>query len=340
MNKKNTIAIIGPILVDNKSSGGEGLKLHKELENEGYTIYKRSGYRNKLLRLLDTLVFILFRRKKTNVIIGMVFSGKAFVLEYMVFVLARLFRIKVIAVLHGGALNHFYKLHPDMVTRLYNKCDIIVTPSLYLKQYFTAKGWPVRHIPNFVDNVLFPYAWTDPLQPKLLWVRAFHDIYNPDLAIRAIAYLKPKFPGIRLTMVGPDQGKLEHCKHLIAELDLGNDIDIVGYVPNAELNSYYKSHQIFVTTTRYESFGVALVEAASSGIPMVSTRVGEIPYMWKEDIEMIMAEDNNQDDFNKKTERLLNDEKLRSHLSKEARRKAELFTWPAVKPKWEQLLNN
>lgn len=332
------VAIIGPIIIDQKSSGGEGEKLYQHLRKEGFEVYKKSGVRNKLLRLLDTLWFMLWNSGKYDVVVVMVFSGKAFLLEYFVFILSKMLRKKTIGVLHGGALNEFYKDFPNMVGRLYNMADHIVTPSHYLQYYFQARGWVVNYIPNFINNDLFPFNWENPQDHSLLWVRAFHDIYKPELAIRCVYDLKARFPRIKLTMVGPDQGKLGYCKQLIEELGVQNHIDIVGLVPNRELNSYYKSHMVFVTTTTYESFGVALVEAASSGIPMVSTKVGEIPYMWHEEEEMLMAEDNNQSIFNQKVEQLLTDQDLRNRLSKNARKKAESFTWNYVKNKWGQAI--
>lgn len=336
----NNIAILGPIIIDSKSSGGEGEKLYHKLQESGYTVYKRSGYRNKLLRLIDTVYFMWAYRNKYDTIISLVFSGRAFVLEYIIFVIAKLLNKKVIGVLHGGALNQFYHSYPNMVEKLYNQCVHICTPSKYLQHYFVARGWPVTYVPNFIDNTYFTPKWTNNNSNKLLWVRGFHEIYHPELAIKCVAALKHEFPDISLTMVGPDMGKLEACKAVANELGVADQINFAGFVPNLELQNYYHTHTIFLTTTQYESFGVALVEAASCGIPMVSTRVGEIPFMWKDGEEMLMAENNNQGDFNAQVKRLLNNSSLREKLSTNARAKADIFTWNQVKKNWEQLLNN
>ena len=123
-------------------------------------------------------------------------------------------------------------------------------------------------------------------------MRAFHDIYHPKLAIETVANLKLRHPDVHLTMIGPDQGTLPACRDRIRELGLEDHISILGYLPNTELNQYYSSHAVYLNTTRYESFGVALIEAGSCGIPCVSTSVGEIPYIWQDGVNILLAERN------------------------------------------------
>jgi glycosyltransferase involved in cell wall biosynthesis len=275
---------------------------------------------------------------KYDIIIVQLFSYKAFLLEDVVIRLGNLLGKKTIAVIRGGAFPEFYNRYPNWSENVLNRCYKIETPSIYIQHYLQAKGFVVGHIPNFIDNEHFPFNWENTKSPKLLWVRAFHDIYKPELAIQCVAHLKSKFPELTLTMVGPDQGKLEYCKNLIKSLNIESSVTITGPIPNHELNAYYKSHQVFLTTTSYESFGVALVEAACSGIPMVSTKVGEIPFMWKEDEEMLMAKDGDQVAFNEKVEKLLSDTTLREKLSFNARKKAEKYTWDAIKVRWKELI--
>ncbi len=334
------ILVTGPIFKTPSGPSGQGGKLYTHLKKEGYVIYKRSFYKNRLLRLFDTLWFVIMCAHKYDIIIVQLFSYKAFLLEDVVIRLGKLLGKKTIAIIRGGAFPEFYAKFPGWSSRVLLNCDKVETPSVFIQQYLTAKGICVDHMPNFIDQSYFPFNWENNDAPHLLWVRAFHDIYKPERAIHCVHYLKSKYPGIKLTMIGPDQGKLAYCKQLIHNLDIHDQIVITGPIPNHELNSYYKSHMIFLTTTSYESFGVALVEAACTGIPMVSTRVGEIPYMWVENEEMIMVEDNDQDEFNVKVEKLISDGAMREHLSVMARKKSEKFTWEHIKHKWDQLVIN
>ena len=89
VNKQNRIAIIGPIIIDSKSSGGEGEKLYQKLKEEGYTVYKRSIHRGKFQRMINTLWFLLTKSKEYDTVILLLFSGKAFILEYISAILAK-----------------------------------------------------------------------------------------------------------------------------------------------------------------------------------------------------------------------------------------------------------
>lgn len=337
---KPRILVTGPIFNTPSGPSGQGGKLFSNLKKEGYTVYKRSFYRNRLMRLIDTLSFIILHRSRYDLIIVQLFSYRAFILEDIVVSLGNLLGKKTIAVIRGGAFPEFYKQFPNWSGRVLANCHRVETPSLFIQQYLNGKGIRVNHTPNFIDTSYFPFNWENPAQPTLLWVRAFHDIYKPELAIRCVHYLKQKYPGIKLTMIGPDQGKLAYCRQLMNELGVQNNIDVLGVIPNHELNSYYKSHMVFITTTSYESFGVALVEAACSGIPMVSTSAGEIPYMWKDGEEMLIADDNNQDMFNQKVEELLTNQNLRNLLSVNAFKKAKTYTWEHVKSRWDEIIAN
>jgi glycosyltransferase involved in cell wall biosynthesis len=116
-------------------------------------------------------------------------------------------------------------------------------------------------------------------------------------------------------------------------------VQIVGSVENKELAKYYQTHSVFLTTTSYESFGVSIVEAACSGIPQVATSVGEIPLMWENETEILLAKLNDQQQFNNNVFRLLNSKELARNISSKAYVKAKNYTWTMVQKKWQELLS-
>lgn len=332
------ILISGPIFNTPSGPSGQGGKLYTLLKKAGYNVYKKSAFRNKLLRFADTLSFIILRPFSYDIVLLQMFLLRAFVMEDIIIKICRLFDKKSIVVIRGGAFVEFYTQNTNWCKRVLARVDVITTPSIFIANFLHKEGFKARVIPNFIDLNLFPYRWQNPIEKKILWVRAFHDIYKPELAIKAIAELKKKHPEIILTMVGPDQGKLAICKSLIEELDLMDNVTIEGVVPNHQLNDFYASHQVFITTTSYESFGVALIEAAASGIPMVSTDVGEIPYIWKNNENMLIVRDNNVIEFAEAINKLLENPDLRLNLSKNARLVSENYTWEKVKDNWHELL--
>lgn len=266
-----------------------------------------------------------------------VFSGQAILFADISSFFAHARQKKVILNLHGGRLDEFEAQNSGLVRRVLDRADKIVTPSKYLKNHFTDIGYDVEYLPNSFDIEKFPYSPPKDNR-KLLWVRGFSHIYRPELAVEAMEKLGSNYSDVTLTMVGPDKGMLEPVMKMIQEKGLGDRIDIVGAVSNQRLGEYYREHAIFLNTTSYESFGIAVMEAAASGIPVLSTGVGEIPLLWRDTEEIFIAEPT-PDHFARKIEQLLDSPDLRKRASEKARRRSESYSWENLRPQWQELLN-
>ena len=217
---------------------------------------------------------------------------------------------------------------------------MICTPSYYLQQYFNQQGFNVSYLPNSVNLSKFEYSRSEVKPFSILWVRAFNQIYNPSLAVHILKEVSQTYPSATLTMVGPDGGLLDETQALITSLNLTSRINMVGPIDNDALHWYYQTHQVLINTTSYESFGISLIEGASCGIPIVSTSVGEIPYLWQHEKNMLLVNSFNEKDFAMMITKIFDDAALEKQLSVNARQKAEQFTWDAIAPQWIQLLEN
>jgi glycosyltransferase involved in cell wall biosynthesis len=97
-----------------------------------------------------------------------------------------------------------------------------------------------------------------------------------DLAIAAFAKLVAKFPDRNLTLVlvgeGPDKMALQEqaCK-----LGIEKRVHFLGFDPNP--SKLYPAIDVFLMPSRWEAFGIALVEAMASGCICIGSRVGGIP---------------------------------------------------------------
>lgn len=335
--KSKKILLVGPIYFKNGLPADQMGKLKFQLIKEGYSVESVSNYRNRFLRLFDTIFYMFFKSYNYDIIIIQCFSFKAFILEEIASLIGIFLNKKIIFTIRGGAFMDFYEKHPNWVKRVFKRVNYITSPSLFLKEALELKGHKILHISNFIDIERFEFKNKKEENRKILWVRAFHKLYRPELAIESFKILKEKYPNISLTMVGPDQGELEKIVQLINKYNLSDSISIVGIVSNDLLPDFYYNHSVFITTTQFESFGVAIFEAASSGIPMVSTSVGEIPYLWKHEYDILLS-DGTSLDFANKISEILDNKILSLKLSKNARLNAEKYTWDSIKYKWINLL--
>jgi len=94
---------------------------------------------------------------------------------------------------------------------------------------------------------------------------------NLPMALEVLKKVHNFFPTTGLVIVGAgsEEGAL---KSLTKKLKLENNVAFVGWQEN--LASYYKSANMFIQTSNFEGYGLSLVEAGLSGLPIVTTAVG------------------------------------------------------------------
>lgn len=94
---------------------------------------------------------------------------------------------------------------------------------------------------------------------------------NLGMAIRVLAKVREKFPDTGLVIVGsgPEQGLLEST---VRKLGQQGFVEFAGW--QDDLASYYKTANAYLQTSFFEGYGLSLVEAGLSNLPVVTTPVG------------------------------------------------------------------
>ncbi|MFO0848065.1 MAG: glycosyltransferase family 1 protein [Gemmataceae bacterium] len=113
----------------------------------------------------------------------------------------------------------------------------------------------------------------------LLFVGTLVPRKNVPLLIHAFAKLAPGLePDARLVLAGADDGEeAARVRQLVASLGLAGRVVFTGYLTNAELAGLYGGASVFVLPSRYEGFGMILLEAMAARVPVVSTAAGSLP---------------------------------------------------------------
>lgn len=323
-----------------RSNGSQSISelIADRLQQEGIIhALKASHAQNRILRLGHILVSSFFKRYSVMHID--VFSGNSFLFARLASFIGKVRGKKIVLTLHGGALHEYYRNREEVFKRLF-KNTIVRTPSNFLRNFFDSQNLSVSYCPNPVKLTDFDYQRSNVKPFGLLWVRAFAKIYNPNMAVLVLQQIVNDFPEATLTMVGPDKGQQKETEELIKRLNLIDRVTITGPVANNKLAIYYQSHAVYLNTTSYESFGVAVVEAASCGVPIVSFKIGEIPYIWSDERNILLCDSGDIVTMAAQVKRILSDAKLSQHLSVNARKRAEDFSWEKIKCRWTELLTN
>ncbi len=306
------------------------------LEKEGFEVFTASSKHNKLLRFFNMLVATLrFGPKVSHVLID-TYSTQNFFYAVMVAWLCRILAVAYVPILHGGNLPERLSKSPGYSKRLFKGAKINVAPSKYLMEAFQRNGYHnIMHIPNSVEIRNYPFLLRKEIQPRLLWVRSFAEIYNPLLAVEILKKLIDKGINVSLTMVGPEKdGSLEKCK-IEAK---GLPVTITGKLSRKQWIELSASHDIFINTTNFDNTPVSLIEAAALGLPIVTTNVGGIPFLVNQETSVLVPP-NNADAFVNAITNLLEDTVKTERLSRKGRQAAELFDWEKVKKSWLALMS-
>jgi L-malate glycosyltransferase len=300
-----------------------------------------SGKANKISRLLELLWCIVKHRKKTNIILIDCYSSTAFWYVVLTSALARGFGIPYVPILHGGDLPSRLKSWPRVCKFVFSHSATNVSPSLYLKEHFINAGFKVTYIPNFVELEQYPFLKRSNIKPRLLWVRAFHQVYNPTLAIDVLKLLSTKFPDVALCMVGTDKdGSMEVVKNKAQQEGVSDQLEITGYLNKEAWKRKSESFDIFINTTNFDNMPVSVIEAMALGLPVVSTNAGGLPYLIQHQEDGIIVNMGDANAFAEAIEKLVRQPEVAIKLSTQARKKVEGFDWQVVKNQWKGVITD
>lgn len=338
-SKRRSILLVGNFLSSATGTRGACEDLADQLEIGGWQVIRTSNKNGRLARLSDIVRTILLRRSNYDIAQVEVYSGLAFVLAEISCWLLGLLGKPVILTLHGGGLANFSRQYEKRVIRLLQNAAAVTTPSHFLKDELGGIRPDICYIPNGMTISAYEFVKRDRIRPDLAWLRAFHEIYSPLTAVKTIELLRGDFHDIHLTMYGPDKGdgSLQIVKNYIRENCLDKCIRIVGAIPKSHVPEALSHHNLFLNTTRLESFGVCVAEAAACGLPVVSTNVGEIPYLWKDGVEALLVVPDMAEAMSVSVRRILTEPGLAERLSLNARKKVEQFDWSNILPQWENI---
>jgi glycosyltransferase involved in cell wall biosynthesis len=112
----------------------------------------------------------------------------------------------------------------------------------------------------------------------VLHVGAISPKKNLDSLIRAFAILRADGYSGQLVLVGPEYEKLTSVPlmRLADEAGVGGALIVTGPVPDTELKDLMSGAELFVFPSRYEGFGLVVIEAMASGVPVVAARAGAV----------------------------------------------------------------
>jgi alpha-1,3-rhamnosyl/mannosyltransferase len=145
-------------------------------------------------------------------------------------------------------------------------------------------------------------------------------------AIRAFAALPGRLRSRTPLVVAGCNGWLsEDIDRMIRAAQGAGWLQFLGYVPQADLPIICAGARLFVYPSRYEGFGLPVVEAMASGVPVVASSVSSLPEVAGDATELVHPDDT--DALRTALVRLLEDDGRRADLRARGLERARHFSW-------------
>src|SRR3989441_1000523 len=171
--------------------------------------------------------------------------------------------------------------------------------------------------------------------PWLLTVARLDFHKGIDTVIRALPAIRAAFPAVRYAVAGIGNRR-SALEGLVSELGLADAVRLLGFVPDDDLPALYNAVDLFVLASRrydllVEGFGIAIVEASASGLPVIASRSGGIPEAVREGETGFLVDPDDPAAVAATAIRLLGDEALRRRMGAAGRAAVEThYNWDRV----------
>lgn len=209
-----------------------------------------------------------------------------------------------------------------------------------VRQYYDLPLENAVVIPNAVHSVPEHAQWQySPQNQTILFVGRFDLHKGGDIALNIFNLIAASNKTVEFYFIGPDRGLTingkaynvqDYLAKFISDEDIKKRIHIKGQLDAASVQQYRSKATITLVTSRYENFPLSLLEALSTGSPLIASRTGGIPEIIEDGFNGFLAEVDDAEMFTKIALELLENPTQLSQISKNAINAAQLKYAPDV----------
>jgi glycosyltransferase involved in cell wall biosynthesis len=342
------IGVVGPLPPPSGGMANQTLQLIGLLEGEGHTVEviqvnapyrpawaeKLKGVR-ALFRLLPYLAALWRSAGRVQLFHVMANSGWSWHLYAAPAIwIGRLRGCPVVVNYRGGEADAFMRASRLPVRPSMRRADAVIVPSGFLEAVFKRHGVATEVVPNIINLERFSAATriADADAPTILVARNLEPLYDNETALRAFAIVARSYPAARLVIAGsgPSRAALEQ---LARELGLADLVRFTGRVDNAGMAALYQDADLMLNPSTIDNMPNSLLEALASGVPVISTNVGGVPYMVEDGVTALLVPPRAPEAMAAAMLRLLAEPALAARLRAAGLHYVQQYAWPNVRPR-------
>ncbi len=252
--------------------------------------------------------------------------------------IAKLYGKKVVLNYRSGEAADHLKRWRRTALPIIRLADRIAVPSGYLVDVFRQFDLEAYSIFNFVDTERFQFRKREQLRPVFLSNRNLEPMYNVGCVLRAFAIIQRRFPEARLTVAGDGSQRAE-LESLSRELNL-RDVWFAGRIAPEHMHELYNAADIYLNSSNIDNMPGSIIEAFASGLPVVTTDAGGIPYIVTDEETGLLVRRGDYKSLAEQAVRLLENDRLASGIMTRAREECRKYNWNAVREEWFKLYNS
>jgi glycosyltransferase involved in cell wall biosynthesis len=235
----------------------------------------------------------------------------------------------------GPLRKLFERILIKRFTRLYNSCEVITTPSQINKKLL--KSWGVkgairvfyngietnRFIPS--DKALARRKLGLAEKPTIIYAGRVDKDKSVPVLLQAIPKVLDNFD-VNFIFVGGGQD-LERIKEMASDLNILKSVKFFGFLANDsdEYPLTFQASEIFFSASTVENQSIVMLEALSTGLPIVAARAGSFPEFIKEGANGLLFKPADSEELAQDLIKLLSDRKMLERMGRMARESALPF---------------
>ncbi|MBN1755628.1 glycosyltransferase family 4 protein [bacterium] len=300
---------------------------------------KHGSFFYRLIRFFTLFVEILTKINSFDILYIHTPSGTSFIFVACLWIwLGKLLGKRVAVTYHGARGARFLPRLGRFGAFFLRLADRVSTPSAHLDKYFARyKITNALVIPNFLEESIFKCDTREKATPNLLNViKRGGRGQNTGTLLNIFRGIKKKLPDATLTLIGYTPEKERFLK-LVKGWGL-EGVDFKGPVPYPEMPGIYQQADIFINIPEFESFGLTIVEALLSGLPVIATAVGGVPQVLEHGEGGFMVDKSALIEISKYVIELTEKPEFYNQTARKALKRGKQFTWKQTRERYYRLL--
>jgi glycosyltransferase involved in cell wall biosynthesis len=233
---------------------------------------------------------------------------------------------------HDGRAVEHIRRHPRMLRWAVGRAAILAVPSEFLRHVFLEAGWDPLVVPNVVDTGRFVFSLPRPLRRRLISLRLLEPLYAVENTLRAFALARKEVPGLVLDIYGDGESRPaleDEARRLGSE-----GITFHGSIPHSEVPHVLAEGGILVNSSRIDNMPLFVIEGFASGVPIISTAAGGIPYMITDDTTGLLVPPDDPEALAGAIRRVFCEPGVAERLAVEGHRECRRYTWAVARDAW------